>query len=108
MTKSRKSFRNPIVLARELEVLISSDAAVSKADIARTLGYSRARITQLLNLLSLSSEVLEQIEALGDYWSSPLVSERCLRVMVDFKEEEQVKETRRIFARISNFSKLAI
>ena len=48
----------------------------------------------------------EQIEALGDYWSSPLVSERCLRVMVGLKEEEQVKETRRIFARISDFSKL--
>lgn len=60
--------------------------------MAKSLGYSRARITQLLNLLSLSNQVLEQIRASGDYWVRPLVTERMLRALLALQEEEQIYE----------------
>jgi len=60
--------------------------------MAKSLGYSRARITQLLNLLSLSDQVLEQIQASGDYWVRPIVTERMLRALLALQEEEQIYE----------------
>ena len=52
---------------------------LSKADLARKLGISRARVTQMLNLLKLPEELKEEIEAMGDYWGRRLVAERMLR-----------------------------
>ena len=53
--------------------------SLTKADLARKLGISRARITQMLNLLKLPEELKEEIEAMGDHWVRILVSERMLR-----------------------------
>ncbi len=52
---------------------------LSKADLARKLGISRARVTQMLNLLKLPEEVIREIEAMGDHWERRLVTERMLR-----------------------------
>ena len=89
---NEKRHRNPIILAKELNERLGSGEFNSKADIAKSLGYSRARITQLLNLLSLSDQVLEQIRASGDYWVRPLVTERMLRALLVLQEEEQIYE----------------
>ena len=52
---------------------------LSRADLARKLGLSRARVTQILNLLGLPEILIVEIEEMGDYWSRQLVTERQLR-----------------------------
>ena len=52
---------------------------LSRADLARKLGLSRARVTQILNLLELPEALVSEIEEMGDYWSRQLVTERQLR-----------------------------
>ena len=91
LTKESR-YRNPIILAKELDECLCRGEFTSKADMAKSLGYSRARITQLLNLLSLSDQVLEQIQASGDYWVRPIVTERMLRTLLGLQEEEQIYE----------------
>ena len=53
---------------------------LSRADLARKLVLSRARVTQMLNLLGLPEILITEIEELGDYWDRQLVTERQLRM----------------------------
>ena len=77
--KPKKTFRNPIILAREMIVMMEMEE-LSRADLARKLGLSRARVTQMLNLLGLPEMLISEIEEMGDYWSRQLVTERQLRM----------------------------
>ncbi|MCK5117516.1 MAG: hypothetical protein KAR44_13020 [Candidatus Aegiribacteria sp.] len=52
---------------------------MSRAELARKLGLSRARVTQILNLLKLPDSLISEIEEMGDYWDRQLVTERQLR-----------------------------
>ena len=52
---------------------------LTKADLARKLGISRARITQMLNLLKLPEELKEENETMRDHWGRILVTERMLQ-----------------------------
>jgi ParB-like chromosome segregation protein Spo0J len=52
---------------------------ISRAELARRLGVSRARVTQWLDLLELPEGKLEEIAALGDSWNRQVVTERVLR-----------------------------
>ena len=52
---------------------------LTRAELARKLGISRARVTQMLNLLKLPEELIEEVERMGDYWGRRLVTERVLR-----------------------------
>src|SRR5215470_15552641 len=61
----------------------------SPAALAHKLGFSRARVTKVLHLLSLTPEVQQQLMALGDPLSSPLITERKLRPVVYLSPEEQ-------------------
>ena len=87
--RSHQSYRNPIYLAREWQKALEDGDCPSKAALARELGVSRARVTQVLRLLRLDPEVLDAISALGDPLPSPIVTERRLRPIVDLPPEEQ-------------------
>ena len=76
--KPKKTFRNPIILAREMSLMMEMEE-LSRADLARKLGLSRARVTQMLNLLGLPEELISEIEEMGDNWSRQIVTERQLR-----------------------------
>ncbi|MCK5842595.1 MAG: hypothetical protein KAH31_10530, partial [Candidatus Sabulitectum sp.] len=76
--KSEKSFRNPVIQAKEIKLEMELND-LTRADLARKLGISRARVTQMLNLLKLPEDLKEEIEAMGDYWERRLVTERMLR-----------------------------
>ncbi len=52
---------------------------LTKADLSRKLGISRARVTQILNLLKLPEELIREVEEMGDYWDRRLATERMLR-----------------------------
>ncbi|MCL4544998.1 MAG: hypothetical protein M1118_10450, partial [Chloroflexi bacterium] len=85
---SSKQYRNPIALAQEWQGMLSARECASQADLARQLGVSRARVTQVLGLLELAPEVLEAIVGLGDPLSTPVVTERSLRPLLKLPVEE--------------------
>jgi hypothetical protein len=74
--------RNPIALAREWEAQLADGTCASRAELARALGVSRARITQVLNLLSLPTQVCDAIAALGDPVPRQRITERRLRQLI--------------------------
>ena len=61
----------------------------SRADLARKLGVTRARVTQVLGLLELTPEVVEALSGLGDPLPEPLVTERGLRSLLGLPSKEQ-------------------
>jgi ParB-like chromosome segregation protein Spo0J len=52
---------------------------INRAELARRLGVSRARVTQWLDLLELPERARREAEALGDNWNRQVVTERELR-----------------------------
>jgi hypothetical protein len=93
-------YRNPIIVAQEWQQALHNEACSSAADLARKLGISRARVTQVLHLLKLEPDVLNTIAAFGDPLPSRSITERLLRSMVDHSAEEQRQELRRILTRV--------
>lgn len=59
------------------------------AQLARKLNISRARETQMLNLLMLPEELKVETEAMGDHWERRLVTERMLRSKLCKKDDEE-------------------
>ncbi len=66
-----------LALAHYVEQLVEEGSVKSYADAARQLGVSRARMTQILNLLNLPPKVQEGL-LLGDLH----LSERRMRALV--------------------------
>jgi len=85
----RRRYRNPIYLAREWRRALECGEYLSPSALARQLKVSRARVTQILNLLQLSPEVVEMISSLGDPLGSPIISERRLRPLLALNAEQQ-------------------
>jgi biotin operon repressor len=80
LNKIRKSqYRNPILLARQWQKDLIEGKFISQADLSRKVGVSRARVTQVLNLLKLPGEIIEKVCAMGDPLTKPLVTEHSLR-----------------------------
>jgi len=67
-----------MVLALELAEELKHDG-ISRAELARRYGMSRARVTQWLSLVELPRIEIERLLAMGDYWDLRLVTERKLR-----------------------------
>jgi hypothetical protein len=69
--------------------MLADGECASRANLARKLGVSRARVTQVLGLLDLGPKVLDSIVALGDPLSTPVVTERSLRPLLKLPAERQ-------------------
>lgn len=78
---------HPFILARSWQQELNDDTKLTKAKIAIREGISRARVTQLMNLLQLPSEIqsclLNPPRPLGIH----SFSERSLRALVSHKNE---------------------
>ena len=85
----KRRYRNPIYLAREWRRALDDGEYESPADLARNLKVSRARVTQVLNLLKLVPEVIEKISSLGDPVTSPVVAEKRLRPLLALTADQQ-------------------
>jgi hypothetical protein len=68
----------------------------SQADLARKKGISRARVTQILNLLKLDAEVQEMVVRLGDPLPLGSLTERKLRRIVGLSRAEQTRNLEKI------------
>ena len=87
--KPRRRYRNPVTVAREWQEMLEHGPYASPADLARTLGVSRARVLQVLRVLRLTPEVLKMITELGDPLPAPIITERMLRPVVGLSSDEQ-------------------
>ena len=76
---TKKTYRNPIYLAKKYRKMIDSGEVKNQAELARIKGISRARITQILSLLKLDSLIIQRLEKLGDPLKARTISERMLR-----------------------------
>ena len=76
--KSKKTLRNPIIQAKEMQLEMEYQN-LTKADLSRIMGISRARVTQILNLLKLPDELIREVEEMGDSWERRLVTKKMLR-----------------------------
>lgn len=74
-----RDFPNPIRLAQRWQTLIDEGAVSSRAQLARNLGCSRARVTQILSLLKLPPDEIEVLAAKGEFVSDKNFCERRLR-----------------------------
>ena len=72
--------------------MIDSGEVKNQAELARLKGISRARITQILNLLKLNSLIIQELEKFGDPLESKIISERMLRPYVNksFREQKEL------------------
>ena len=59
--------------------MIESDKAKNQSELAQLKDISRARVTQILNLLKLDKNIITRIEKIGDPIERRIVSERQLR-----------------------------
>ena len=87
------TYRNPIKEALQYQRMLDDGTASSQADLARLLGVSRAKVTQVLNLLKLDEEIQEFILGMEDTDERlKVLTERRLRDIVDMPRPSQ-KET---------------
>ncbi len=77
-TAPEKTYRNPVIYARELHEEMVRDN-LTRRQLAERHDVSSDRITQWLCLLKLPEENLLEIEYLGDNWDRQVVTERELR-----------------------------
>ena len=69
--------------------MIDKRQVKNQSDLARKLGVSRARVTQILSLLKLDSLILQELEKLGNPLKSRIITERMLRSYVNKSQQEQ-------------------
>ena len=80
---SVKTSRNPVYLASEYKEMIDTGLVKNQTELARIKGISRARVTQILNLLKLDKNILYELEQIGDPMDRKVISERELRKMIN-------------------------
>ncbi len=93
---------NPIPLAytlafaHHMEMLISSGEVKDRAELARIFGLSRARVTQILNLILLAPDIQEEILFMQRCEESPrksqIFTERALRKFSRVTEWEKQRK----------------
>ena len=86
----KKTYRNPIIVAQEMQKLLDEGIYSSKADLARNLCISRARVTQMLNIFKIDQELQNIIVTLVDPLSSQIITERKLRRLISHQNGQRI------------------
>jgi hypothetical protein len=79
---------HPFLLAQSWRQQMEDDAKLNKARIAARQGTSRARVTQVMNLLQLPGEIQAGLQRPPVPLEIHSFSERSLRVLVSFRNDE--------------------
>ena len=77
--------------AEEWQRQIDAGEVKHRAEISRRDGVSRARVTQIMQLLKLHPVVLEHVRALGPETPERMVTERKLRWLTRMGHSEQLE-----------------
>lgn len=62
--------------------MLNTGKVKNQAELARIKGISRARVTQILNLLKLDKSIIDNLEQIGDPMNKKVISERELRKII--------------------------
>lgn len=89
-----------LALAHRLQAAIDRGDFRDRADLARQLGFTRARVSQLLDLLMLAPDLQEQLLDLEAVDGVEPLSERALRVVVKLEGWE---EQRRAWCKVAGY-----
>ena len=82
-----------LVLAHRMEEMLRSGAVKDYAELARLGGVSRARVTQIMNLLLLAPDIQEQILSMPRlHASADPMSERDLRGITGYADWADQRE----------------
>jgi hypothetical protein len=81
-----------LALAHRLEAAIERCDYRDRADVARQLGFTRARVTQLLDLTLLAPDIQEQILSLEAIDGREPLTERGIREVVGMVNWEEQRE----------------
>lgn len=73
-----------LALAHQCEALIAAGVVADRAELARVLGFTRARVTQLLDLTLLAPDIQEEILNAQVDPSRETVTERLLRGIIRY------------------------
>jgi hypothetical protein len=87
-----------LALAHALQRRVDTGEFADYADMARALGFTRARITQIMDLLLLAADIQEEILHLEVAPGAQPISERALRERV--LKSLDWREQRRAWARV--------
>jgi len=71
-----------LAMAHEIERLIAEGAFADRADAARKLGFTRARISQLLDLTLLAPDLQERLLTMETTQGADPITEHGLRAVV--------------------------
>jgi hypothetical protein len=82
--------------ATEWQALIESRGVRNQAEIARQVGITRARVTQIMGLLRLAPEIQEEILAIPCACGRTAVTERALRPIVQLERPDQLPAFRQL------------
>ena len=77
--------KNPVQIALEWRALLDADDTLNMSNIAAKNGISRARVTQIMNLLNLPKEILHYVSSLVGKQCRHIFSERNLRQIASMK-----------------------
>ena len=83
----REPYRHPLVLAYEFQGLLEAGVVNNRAEIAARYGLSRARVTQVMNLLRLPPSAQDYVSALPPQ-EQRLYSGRRLRNILGIEGDE--------------------
>ena len=95
-------YTSPLLEARRYANIIQSDPFVkTQADLAREMGVSRVRITQVMSLLRLAPEIQDQLLRLTDQPAIRFFSENRLRPLIQIDVPvRQLEEFQKLLAQI--------
>jgi transcriptional regulator with XRE-family HTH domain len=102
LDEPERVYKSPLQEARRYVRVLENDPSVTtRADLAREMGVSRARITQIMNLLRLDSEVKKRLLKLEDQRAIRFFGERRLRPLIQIEDpRRQMRELERMLAQI--------
>lgn len=91
-----RAYRNPIFLALEWAEAMEGGNFRSQRAFAKAIGLSHGRVSQAIGLLRLSSEVLKDLEGLGDPLASRMITERKPRHIVKLSKAEEKRRLKEL------------
>ena len=101
-TEPERIYTSPLQEAQRYAHILESDSSVmTRANLARERGVSRARVTQIMNLLRLGPEVRKRLLGLEDQRPIRFFSERRLHPLIQIEDpQRQMREFERMLAQI--------
>lgn len=95
--EKEKIYESPLVEARRYQNLLNDPLINNQSDIARDLGITRARVSQVMSLLKLAPEIQKTLLGFKDQKMVRFFSEYRLRLLLTiYNSNQQIKEFKKM------------